>query len=80
MTGQEGASDDEERGYLWATSRGREDNDNDNKLVGWTITMMPSSSSKNEEWQGRGSTTTNDDTPPAPSLTSHCSWGGLWVE
>jgi hypothetical protein len=23
---------------------------------------------------------TTDDTPPAPSLTSNCSWGGSWVE
>ena len=23
---------------------------------------------------------TPNDTPPTPSLTSNCSWGGLWVE
>ena len=22
----------------------------------------------------------HNDTPPAPSLTSNCSWGGWWVE
>ena len=33
----------------------------------------------NDKQQG-GRTRMNDNTPPAPSLMSSCSWGGLWVE
>jgi hypothetical protein len=35
-------------------------------------------------WNAGGTTITmtqgNNDTPPTSSLTSNCSWGGLWVE
>jgi hypothetical protein len=51
-------------------------------LVGWiaggtapTMTARPATSSPAPRPM-----TTMDDTPPAPSLTSNCSWGGLRVE
>ena len=63
---EEGASDDKEKEYLQAMSRGKEEEEDDDD---------------DDEWQGvevRDTTMTmNDYTPPALSLISNCLWGRL---
>ena len=62
------------------------DHDNDGK--GWDHLVGGQQQQLDKEGRWRSDETTipapmpphHNDTPPVPSLTSNCSWGGMWVE